>query len=174
MGISGIGSGAELWKGLSDAGLAGISGSVGTGAQGIGRTGSGAFGLTDATGAAEAAGNAKTSAADKAFADVLQKAYEEKDKTELRKVCQQFESIMMSMMYKQMKATVPSAESEGDSQAREIYQGMLDDEIMTRVGTRGIGLADILFKQLSQQMDRTVKAGTETVESDVPAKDDVP
>jgi len=144
------------------------------GVNGIGQAGTGTFGLPDATGAADAAGNAKNNAEDKAFADVLQKAYDEKDKKELRKVCQQFESIMMSMMYKQMKATVPSSESEGDSQAREIYQGMLDEELMTRVGTRGIGLADILFRQLSHQMDMTFKAGSEAVEPVIPPSEDMP
>ncbi len=106
----------------------------------------------------ESAALSQTKAADKVFADTLQKVYDEGDKKELKKACQQFESIMMSMMYKQMKATISKSDFMETSQAKEIYEGMLDDELMDKVGSRGIGLADILYKQLSKQMDRVVKS----------------
>ncbi len=119
----------------------------------------------DAGSAGAAAAIAKSSASDKAFADVLQRVYDEGDKKELKKACEQFESIMMSMMYKQMKATIPSSDLMENSQAKEIYEGMLDDELMQKAGSRGIGLADILYKQLANQMDRMVKPTAVKVEA---------
>ncbi len=127
--------------------------------SGIGTSGSI---VPDTTGAASSAGTAKDNAADKAFATALQSAYDDQDKKKLKEVCHQFESIMMSMMYKQMKATIPTDETSGNSQAKDIYQGMLDDELMNRSGERGIGLADILYKQLSKRMDSIVKVGGES------------
>ena len=102
----------------------------------------------------EASAFSAGAAKDKTFADELQKAYGDKDKEKLKKVCSQFESIMLSMMYKQMKATVGSSDISGDSNAKETFEGMLDDELMTRAGTRGVGLGDVLYKQLSKSMDK--------------------
>ena len=127
--------------------------------SGIGSSGSI---VPDTAGAASSAGTAKDNAADKAFATALQSAYDDQDKKKLKEVCHQFESIMMSMMYKQMKATIPTDETSGNNQAKDIYQGMLDDELMNRSGERGIGLADILYKQLSKRMDSIVKVGGES------------
>ncbi len=127
------------------------------GAYGAGAVsgGAGAYGVTDATGGATAAEAALASAQDKTFADVLQKAYDEGDKEKLKEVCTQFESIMLSMMYKGMKATVPESSLVEESRAQEIFDDMLDEELMNRAGSRGVGLADMLYKELSRQMDRT-------------------
>lgn len=129
-------------------------------AYGMGsQSGSGSLGgITDASGGATAAEAALASAQDKVFADVLQKAYDDGDKEKLKEVCSQFESIMLSMMYKGMKATVPESSFLEESNAREIFDDMLDEELMKRASNRGIGLADMLYKQLSKQMDRTYLA----------------
>jgi len=116
----------------------------------------------------ESAVLSQTNASDKVFADTLQKVYDDGDKKELKQVCQQFESIMMSMMYKQMKATITKSDFMESSQEKEIYDSMLDDELMNKVGSRGIGLADILYKQLSRQMDRIVKPSDNMESSEIP------
>ncbi len=127
---------------------------------------SGLAGRTEAPGSAEAASTAMDSANDKLFADVLQQAYDNGDKARLKEVCDQFESIMLSMMYKKMKATVPQSSLFEDTASTEVFQDMLDDELMQRAGNRGIGLSNILFKQLSQQMDRVFVASdiSDTIE----------
>ena len=134
------------------------------------QSGSGSLGgITDASGGAAAAEAALATANDKVFADVLQKAYDDGDKEKLKEVCTQFESIMLSMMYKGMKATVPESSFLEESNAREIFDDMLDEELMKRASNRGIGLADMLYGQLSRQMDRTYlatgAAGTRKQES---------
>lgn len=141
-------------------GFQGLSGSAaGSASGGINR------GITDATGGATAAQAALASAEDKVFADVLRKAYSDGDKEKLKEVCVQFESIMMSMMYKGMKATVPESSFVEKSNAREIFDDMLDEELMQRAGSRGIGLADMLYRQLSRQMDRTFVRPREPAEA---------
>ncbi len=132
--------------GFQTLGMSGAGSVMGSGA---------AHGITDATGGATAAEAALASAQDKVFADVLQKAYDEGDKEKLKEVCTQFESIMLSMMYKGMKATVPESSLFEESNAQEIFDDMLDEELMERAGSRGVGLADMLYKELSRQMDRT-------------------
>jgi peptidoglycan hydrolase FlgJ len=99
---------------------------------------------------------------DTAFSDALKKAYDTNDKEKLKEVCVQFESIMLSMMYKQMKATVIKGDFIEKSSARETFEGMLDDELMATAGKRGTGLAEVLFKQMSEKMDRTYVVEEET------------
>jgi len=42
------------------------------------------------------------------FEKKLQNALENKDEKELKKVCKEFEGILLEIMYKQMRATVPN------------------------------------------------------------------
>ena len=136
--------------------------SLGTYGTGAAKGGAGTYGVTDATGGATAAEAALASAQDKTFADVLQKAYDEGDKKKLKEVCTQFESIMLSMMYKGMKATIPESSLVEKSRAQEIFDDMLDEELMNRAGSRGVGLADMLYRELSRQMDNTYRVSDVT------------
>jgi len=68
----------------------------------------------------------------------------------LRAAAQQFELLFLDMTMKSMRATVPG-ESMLDNEASRLFTGMLDQEFargITRQG--GLGLADLLVKQLSQ------------------------
>jgi flagellar protein FlgJ len=92
---------------------------------------------------------------DKAFEDVLRQAYSSGDKEKLKEVCREFEGLFMQMMYKQMKKTVPESELLPASSGREIFQDMLDEEMISNASERGIGLSDVLYRQLSKNMDKT-------------------
>ena len=70
---------------------------------------------------------------------------------QLKKVSQDFESIFLSYMLKQMRKTVPEDPLFGNSTAKRIFYEMYDEAVakeLARAG--GIGLAIILYKQLSQ------------------------
>jgi peptidoglycan hydrolase FlgJ len=70
----------------------------------------------------------------------------------LRDACQGFEEMFMEMMYKEMRNTVPDDALLGNSNADKIWQSMMDSEMMksaTKGG--GVGLADMLYRQLSPQ-----------------------
>ena len=69
----------------------------------------------------------------------------------LREACEGFEAMFLSMMYKQMRATVPETDLFGKkSNAIKIFEDMRDTELMTAASKAGgIGIADMMYKQLS-------------------------
>ncbi|NLF43410.1 MAG: flagellar biosynthesis protein FlgJ [Bacteroidales bacterium] len=90
------------------------------------------------------------------FEKRLQKAFDNKDENELMKACKEFEGILLNIVYKQMKATVPKTNLIPSDSGREIFEEMLDEEIAKEASQgSGLGLADELYKQLS----RTLKKG---------------
>ena len=76
---------------------------------------------------------------------------EEREAQKLREACQGFEAMFLSMMYKQMRATVPESGLFGKkSNAIKIFEDMRDTELMNAAAkSGGIGLADMMYKQLS-------------------------
>lgn len=75
-----------------------------------------------------------------------QKRYEAK----VREACRGFETMFLSMMYRQMRATVPDNTLFGKSNSQKIWQSMLDDSMMEEVSKAGgVGLADMIYKQLT-------------------------
>ena len=69
----------------------------------------------------------------------------------LREACEGFEAMFLSMMYKQMRATVPETDLFGKkSNAIKIFEDMRDTELMTAASKAGgIGIADMMYKQLT-------------------------
>lgn len=109
-------------------------------------------------------------ASDDDFARRLEKAARENDERELKKACQEFEAIMLDMLYKQMKATVIKSDLLEEDPGREIFESMLEEKLMEQASKRGsLGLAESLYKQLSRQYGRNVPANaaenTQTRES---------
>ncbi|MGF7184800.1 flagellar protein FlgJ [Desulfitispora alkaliphila] len=85
------------------------------------------------------------------FAKALEKAAEKQDSKELKAAAQQFESYFLHHMLKQMRSTVPKSDLMPTSFAEEIYQDMLDQEYSTLMAEgKGIGLADLIYKQLKE------------------------
>ena len=96
--------------------------------------------------------NTKSKVGEDDFESSLKNIVKNKDEKELRKVCQEFEGILLGMVYKQMKATVPKASLIPDAIGKDVFEGMLDDEINNQsTQNRSYGLADQLYKQLSRQ-----------------------
>ncbi|HEY8421681.1 MAG TPA: rod-binding protein [Thermoclostridium sp.] len=91
---------------------------------------------------------------DQAFEEMLINAYSDGDKEKLKKACKDFEGILIGMMYKQMKKTVPENKFFPKSYAREMFEEMLDDEIINNAKETGLGIADVLYRQLSANLDR--------------------
>jgi flagellar protein FlgJ len=99
------------------------------------------------------ANTAKNTVEDTSFEENLKSAMERKDEKALREACTQFEGILLQMMYKQMKATVPKGTLIPKSYGTEYFEGMLDEALVDNAAkTNSIGLADIMYKQLSKQM----------------------
>lgn len=75
----------------------------------------------------------------------------EREAKNLHEACEGFEAMFLSMMYKQMRATVPETELFGKkSNAIKIFEDIRDTELMNSVAKGGgIGIADMMYKQLT-------------------------
>lgn len=62
----------------------------------------------------------------------------------------QFESMFINMMMKSMRDATPQ-DGMMDSQESKTFTGMLDQQMSQKLAKRGIGLADVLVRQLTAQ-----------------------
>ncbi|OGT01526.1 MAG: flagellar rod assembly protein/muramidase FlgJ [Gallionellales bacterium RBG_16_57_15] len=69
----------------------------------------------------------------------------------LKAAAQQFESVFLNMMLKSMREATPQ-DGMFDSEQTRMFTGMLDQQLAQSMSGRGVGLADIMVKQLSGQM----------------------
>lgn len=87
-----------------------------------------------------------------AFEAALKKAAESGDQTALKKACQDFESIFVQMVFKNMRSMETADPLIEKSQAQAIFEGMLDEELSKKVSSvGGMGIADMLFNQLEKK-----------------------
>ncbi len=86
--------------------------------------------------------------------EILENVTKEKDDKQLKKACQEVESYMIYRLFKQMKQSTTWGERlipKGDYE--EVFEDFLTKtqaEEMTKAG--GIGLADMMYQQLSRQV----------------------
>ncbi len=67
----------------------------------------------------------------------------------IREVARQFEGILMNMMLKSMRDTVPQ-DGVFDNEQSKMFMGMLDQQLTTQLSQKGMGLTDVLVRQLSK------------------------
>ena len=88
------------------------------------------------------------------FESALKNAVSEKDEKKLRKACNDLESVFVNMMFKQMRSTVDKSGLIDAGFAEETYEDMLFENYADEATKgKGLGLGEILFKQLSRQMN---------------------
>jgi peptidoglycan hydrolase FlgJ len=81
-----------------------------------------------------------------------------RNKDDLEKTCQDFESLFVSYMMQQMRQTIPEGGLINRSQGEKIYTGMLDNEIAKTVSnSQGMGLARIMYEQMAAIQDNESK-----------------
>lgn len=68
----------------------------------------------------------------------------------LEATARQFEALFMNMMLKSMREATPQ-DSLFDSDQSRLYISMLDQQLSQSMASRGIGLADMMVRQLSQE-----------------------
>lgn len=91
------------------------------------------------------------------FENALNKAVENQNAQELKEACKEFESYFVSYIFKQMQNSVNSINNGkgviNRSQGEEIFTEMLLEEYSeTAAEHGGIGLADMMYKQLSKNL----------------------
>ena len=78
------------------------------------------------------------------------------DEGKLQKVCEDFESIFISQMLKEMRKSIPkSGLLDGGSQ-QDMYLSLFDEELSKSMAKRGgIGLGKILYQNITKQSQNT-------------------
>jgi len=76
----------------------------------------------------------------------------------LRAAAQQFEAVFMNMLMKSMREATPQ-DGMFDSDQTRMYTSMLDQQLTQRMASRGIGLADVMVRQLSATLQAPGGAG---------------
>lgn len=66
----------------------------------------------------------------------------------LKQAAQQFEAVFMNMMLKSMRDATPQ-DGMFDSEQTKMFTGMLDQQLAQTMSSRGVGLAEIMIRQLS-------------------------
>jgi len=98
--------------------------------------------------------NSKKSEIDtEAFEKALKAAQQSKDSVKLKAACQQFEALFVQMMMKNMRSTIQDGGFIEKSYAREMFEGMFDEEIAKEVSKgQGIGVSQMMYEQLSKTL----------------------
>ena len=78
----------------------------------------------------------------------------------LMATCKDMEAVFLNLMLTRMRATVPKNNLLGDQSQIETMQSLLDTEMTKNLSQAGgVGLAQMLYKQLSQANAVTPKKG---------------
>lgn len=90
----------------------------------------------------------------KEFSRTLQAAINTKDEKKLYESCQELESVFLKKVYETMRNTIPDGGLIEKSFAMQTFESMLDQEFAVQSSKTGtIGLAEILYKQLSANLE---------------------
>lgn len=90
----------------------------------------------------------------KEFSRTLQAAINTKDEKKLYESCQELESVFLKKVYEAMRSTIPDGGLIEKSFAMQTFESMLDQEFAVQSSKTGtIGLAEILYKQLSANLE---------------------
>lgn len=86
----------------------------------------------------------------------------------LKATAKQFEALFMNMVLKSMREATPQDGIFDNDQSR-MYTSMLDQQLSQSMASRGVGLADVLIRQLSNVVQNRAQADTGTGGASVPA-----
>ncbi|QCP47797.1 flagellar assembly peptidoglycan hydrolase FlgJ [Trinickia violacea] len=78
----------------------------------------------------------------------------------LKMAAQQFDAVFMQMMLKSMRDATPE-DSPLDSNDTKQFTSMLDQQLSQQMSSKGIGVADMMLKQLMRNSGMQVGAGNE-------------
>jgi flagellar protein FlgJ len=90
-------------------------------------------------------------AADSQSLDKLRYQAKQAPDQALKAAAQQFEIVFLNMMLKSMREATPQ-DGMLDSEQTKMFTGMLDQQLAQDMATRGVGLADIMVKQLGRSL----------------------
>lgn len=112
--------------------------------------------------------NINTLASDAQSLDKLRYQAKQAPDKALKVAAQQFEMVFLNMMLKTMREATPQ-DGMMDSEQTKMFTGMLDQQLAQEMSTRGIGLADVMVRQLSRTTPAASPIPTTTGMNAVPS-----
>lgn len=101
-----------------------------------------------------------------AFKKTLEQAASDKDLEKLKVASQEFEAYFVNTLFKEMRKTIQDGGLTEKSQARETFEGMLDEEMSKLIGKKGgFGIADLIYENMSRIYGNQ-KIETESIDAD--------
>ncbi len=92
--------------------------------------------------------------------EALKQSARQNSPESIKAAAKQFEALFMNMIMKSMRQATPQ-EGVFDNEQTKMYTSMLDQQLSQNMATRGVGLADVLIRQLSgNQMNAAVASET--------------
>ncbi len=86
---------------------------------------------------------------------------------ELRRATEEFESLFLAQLFRAMRETVPEGGVFDDGFERQTYQQMLDGEFSRTIAhARGLGLADMLYREFTAARPEPANAGPSAAAGD--------
>ena len=77
-------------------------------------------------------------------------ATDSKEEAKLKKVCKDMEAVFLNLLLSKMRDTVPESSLTGNSSHEKTMRSLLDSEMTKNMAQAGgIGLADMIYRQLS-------------------------
>jgi len=98
----------------------------------------------------------------------LKLAAKENSPEAIKGVAKQFEAIFMNMMLKSMRDASPQ-DSPFDNEQSRTFTSMLDQQLSSNLASKGLGLADVLARQLTKGGYAANNTMQQAVSSDQPA-----
>lgn len=92
--------------------------------------------------------SSSTLAIDTKGVDALKQAARQNSPESVKAAAKQFEALFVNMLMKSMRDASPQ-EGVFDNQQTKMYTSMLDKQLSQTIANRGVGLADVLIRQLS-------------------------
>lgn len=84
----------------------------------------------------------------------------------LREAAQGMEANFLKEMLRNMRNTVGESEDDKNNKGLQLFQGMLDDEYAQKAAkTQGIGLAELIVKQVTEMQEAQNRRGPIPVKS---------
>ena len=88
----------------------------------------------------------------------------------IKAVAKQFEGIFMNMMLKSMREASPQ-DGEFDSEQTRSFTAMLDQQLTQNLSSKGLGLAEVLARQLSSQSAASTQPRTPSISEESDKKE---
>ena len=81
-----------------------------------------------------------------------------RDEERLKRAAEEFESLLLEQMVKDMRASIPKSQLFSDDPGRELFNEMLDGEFVRLMSHRGgIGLSSFLVQNLNDPHFRNLR-----------------